>query len=125
MRLLARARGQSACQQRCAPDKGGEGRKLQRSFHPCGKVLAEDDEAGGDRDGVRRQRGKTGAGERVAVLEGALEDARAERVTGDQREGGEDPGAAVDDELGGDVAAREEEPRGEAERRATRQSGSE
>ncbi len=51
----------------------------------------------------------------VAVLERSLEDARAERVADDQGEDCGEPGAAVDDELCGDVAAGEEQACREAE----------
>jgi len=58
------------------------------------------------------------------MLEGALEDARAEAVEDDERQCSRQPGAAVHDELGGDVAAGEEEPRRQAECRPDRETGS-
>ena len=64
------------------------------------------------------------AGESVAVLEGALEDAGAEGVADDQADDGDEPDAAVDDELGGDVAAGEEQPGREPERRPAGEPGS-
>ncbi len=103
----------------------GEGGELERAAGAARELLAEDDEAGGDRDGVGRERGQAGAGERVAVLEGALQDARAERVADDQADDRGEPGAAVDDELGRDVAAGEEEPRREAERGAAGEAAAE
>jgi hypothetical protein len=59
------------------------------------------------------------------MLEGALEDAGAERVADDQREDGDAPDAAVDGELGRDVAPGEEQAGGKAERRSPREPDAE
>ena len=108
-----------------AGDETGESGELKSSAGAVRQAFVEDDEAGGDRNGVGRECGQAGAGERVAVLEGALQNARAQRVADDQDDDRGDPGATVDDELGRDVAAREEEPGCEAERGATGEAGAE
>ncbi len=79
------------------------------------KLLAEDDEPGGDRHGVRRQRREAGSGQCVRVLERPLQDAGAEGVEDDEGDCRDEPDSAVDEELRGDVSAGEEEAGGEAE----------
>jgi hypothetical protein len=93
-------------------------------LEPGREILAEDDEAGGDRTALVASVANPAAVSASPCLEGSLEDAGAERVADDQRENCE-PGAAVDDELRRYVAAGEEQAGGEAERRCAREPGAE
>jgi hypothetical protein len=74
-----RARG-SAQQQRIHDDEH-EGDDLKRATCAAGEGLVQEDQACGDRDGVRGERRYPGRGHGVAVLEGGLEPDRAEAVT--------------------------------------------
>lgn len=104
-----------SCEKGGAGDQTGEGRELERALGAIGKLFSEDDEAGGDRDGVGGKRREAGAGECIAVLEGTLQDAGPERVADDEAADGDEPDAAVDDEFCGDVAGGEEQPGSEAQ----------
>ena len=88
-----------------------------------GKLLAEDDEAGRDGDGVGSKRCQPCSCERVCMLERSLEDARTQAVERDEGRGRRQPRAPVDDELRRDVPAGEEQSRREPERRSDREAG--
>src|SRR5206468_4104504 len=87
-----------------------EGRDLQYALRAARQLLAEQYEARGDRDGVRRERGEAGGREGGAVLVGALQDARPEGVGDDEADDGDEPEAAVGHELRGHVARRARRP---------------
>src|SRR5689334_766461 len=104
----------TAPEQGCADDDRAEGGELEAARGAAGQALVEEDEAGDDRDGVRRQRRDPGRRECAAALVAALEEARPEAVPGQEGQRGEQPRPAVADELRGHVADGEEEPAGEA-----------
>ena len=115
-RALLRRLRPRVVQQRAARDDGGERDQLEHALPARREVLVEEQDAGDDRDRVRRQGCDAGRGERVAVLEGALQLDRAGRVGRDQRHDREQPPVAEDGELRGHVAGGEQEPGSQAER---------
>ena len=115
-RALLRRLRPRVVQQRPARDDGRERDQLEHALPAGREVLVEEQDAGDDRDRVRRQGRDAGRGERVAVLERALQLDRAGRVGRDQRHDREQPPVAEDGELRGHVAGGEEEPGSQAER---------
>src|SRR5436305_11154106 len=102
-------------------ERGGARKHEREGRHPGGalpaarEALAEEDGAGDDRQCVRPENGEAGGRESGPALERELQADEGEAVRGEHRRNEEEPAAAGDRRLGGDVARRVENARGGAE----------
>jgi len=88
----------------------GEAEAAQEAGHTPGHVLGEDDQPGGDGQGVGEEGGHARGGQRGPALEGKLQGYEGEAVAGGEQRPEHKRGAgAVDGGLGGDIPRRVEQ----------------